>query len=319
MSDDDFEVEVDYPDIDSDEYKEIEKAVRKAIRLLLKEGHPYEPSKLLRRQEVIYALQGARIPDSLMDIMVLPHMDCRGWIWEEYAAKKLWTLDEAASLSVGMDPFIFQFEPGQYYNGWREDRERALIRTREAILLRELPAIPDGDSYHVTPYAFSCWAMEAGLLTSDLTKPMRDLAQEERYIQHLPTLDEMRERFITYARQRLFAHGLSQAELRRRELYGFAIYAKLDNPKLTREQIGKLAFECISEDCQNIPGFAHNTIRNDLLKLDQRLDHPTKPNTDFLNGIVSDTELMSTDPTHRWWNQWRPVIAEELPWLVLPE
>lgn len=314
-----YDNDIDYPDISSDEYKAIEKAVRQAIRLLLKEGHPYEPSKLLRRQEVVYALKGAHIPKELLDLMVLPLMDCREWIWEEYAEKKLWTLEEAAALSVGMDPFIFQLEPGQYYNGWRVEREQALSRTREAILLRELPAVSEGEVSYMTPYAFCRWALEAGLLNSDLAKPLRGLAQDPQYIQHLPTFDEMRERFTTYAQQRLFADGLSQAEQRRRALYGFAVFAKLDNPKLTREQIAKLAFESISEDCQKVQGFTYNTIRNDLMKLDQKADPSSTQNQPFLNLVPSDREIESTDPTHRWWSRWRPVIAQELPWLMLPE
>lgn len=314
-----YDNDIDYPDISSDEYKAIEKSVRQAIRLLLKEGHPYEPSKLLRHQEVVYALKEAHIPKELLDLMVLPLMDCREWIWEEYAEKKLWTLEEAASLSVGMDPFIFQLEPGQYYNGWRVEREQALSRTREAILLRELPAVSEGEVSYMTPYAFCRWALEAGLLNSDLAKPLRGLAQDPQYIQHLPTLGEMRERFTTYAQQRLFADGLSQAEQRRRALYGFAVFAKLDNPKLTREQIAKLAFESISEDCYKVKGFAYNTIRNDLMKLDQKADPSSTQNQPFLNLVPSDREIESTDPTHRWWSRWRSVIAKELPWLMLPE
>lgn len=318
MSDND---DFDYPDIESDEYLQIETAVRKAIRLLLKEGHPYEPTKLIARQEVIFALNGTSIPNELLRIIVSPLMDIRGWIWEEYAEKQLWTLGEAASLSVGMDPVMYQFEPGQFYNGWRENRDQAFNRTREAILLGKLPAIPEGGSYHISPYAFCSWALEAGLLSSNLTTPLRDLAQEEQFIEHQPTVEVMLERFVTYAQQRLFAEGLSHPALRKRALYSFAIYAKIDNPKESRQDLARLVFNSLSKDCQELKGdgFALDAIRNDLYKLDKQLDPSAKQRKEFFNLVPSDKEIMSTDPTHRWWSQWRPVIKQQLPWIELPE
>lgn len=308
-----------YPPFGSDEYKNIERRVRKAIRLLLKEGLSFEPSKLLQRQEVMYALQGARFPDAVLRTMIVPWMDVRDFIWEEYLEKRLWSVDEAASLSVGMDPFMFQFEPGQYYNDWREERERAFIRTREAILLNEFPAMPEGETYHVVPREFCHWANGAGLLESPLAKPLKKLAFEDVRSGRPPTLDEVRQRFITYANQRLLTDDLSQAESRRRVLYEFAVFLKIDNPKLRREEIARNAFGVLSEDCKKLKGLTFGTIRNDLFKLDQNLDSPSGQNVEFLNSVVSDVELTSSDPTHRWWNQWRREIAKELPWLVLPE
>ncbi|MDV3502524.1 hypothetical protein [Marinobacter sp. M-5] len=319
MSDYDFETSKEFPNVDSAEYRNTERRVRKAVRLLLKEGHPFEPSMLLQRQEVIYALQGVLFPDPILRTMIVPWMDCRDFIWEEYAEKRLWTVDEAASLSVGMDPFMFQFEPGQYNNDWREERERGFIKTREAILLKELTAVPEGNSYYVEPYEFCYWADGAGLLKSALAGPLRELALEDRRSGRVPTLEEAEERFVTYAQQRLLTDDLSQAESRRRALYEYAIFIKIDNPKFKREDIARRVFQTLSEDCQKIRGLTFNTIRNDLYMLDQRLISPSGQNLEFLNSVLSDTELMSTDPTHPWWNQWRPVIEKELPWLVLPE
>lgn len=310
--------DMNYPDIDSEVYKATETKVRKAIRLLLKEGHKFEPSKLLRRQEITYAQKDCQIPDDLLNIIVFPLMDIRDWVWDEYADKRIWTLDEAACLAVGMDPFCYSLEPGQYYNGWREEREDKYQKTLDAIRLNELHAVREDDTYLIPAKDFCIWAASNNLLTSELAKPLKGLALAESVVEVL-TPGETGERWQRYAQQRLYAEGRSHAEVRRGELYGYAIALKVDNPKLTREQIARQAFNVIGEDCQKVKGFKFDTIRKDLLALDKALEHPEFASLEFFNSIPTDQEIMSTNPTHRWWPRWRSVIARKLPYLVLPE
>ena len=310
---------IPYPDIESEDFKTLEKGVRQAVRLLLKEGHPFEPIALMKRQEVAYALGTAQIPLDLIRLMMTPNGDTRDWIWDEYAERKLWSLNEAASLSVGLDPFMYNFEPGQFYPGWRERREHSELRAQDAILLEELKAKKTDGVFYIQPIDFCKWALEEGLLTSHLTEPMKALALS-KIESYVPTLESMREQFINYAQQRLFAEGLTTSELRRRALYGFAIFVKYDNPKLKIPDISKLAFNSLSKDCQEIKndGFALDAIRSDLYKFDRLLNSTDKASDNFLNIAPSDIEILSTDPTHRWWNRWKPVIAQELPYITLP-
>ncbi|MEQ3443891.1 hypothetical protein ABMY47_19960 [Pseudoalteromonas sp. BZP1] len=312
-------LDTNYPDIDSDIYKQAETRVRKAIRLLLKEGHPFEPSKLLRRQEVQYAQRDCQIPQDLLDMIVFPLMDIRDWIWDEYAERKLWTVPEAACLGVGMDPLCYHLEPGQYYNGWREERETLLDAIKDAVLLEELVIIEKDGEQYIRPQDFCKWAYSQGLLTHDLAGPLRALAAKPATKDYIPDLDEMKARYVSNAQQRLFAEGLSHAERRRRDLFGLAIYAKYDDPTLTREAIAKLACELLNEDCLKLPGFGFSTVRNDLYRLDEELQHPDHATLRFFNSVPSEQEIMSTNPTHRWWPRWRSVIARKLPYLVLPE
>ena len=312
-------LDTNYPDIHSDIYKQAETRVQKAIRLLLKEGHPFEPSKLLRRQEVQYAQRDCQIPDDLLQIIVFPLMDIRDWIWEEYAERKLWTVPEAACLGVGMDPLCYHLEPGQYYNGWREEREILLDVIKDAVLLEELVIIEKDGEQYIRPQDFCKWAYSQGLLTHDLAGPLRALAAQPATKDYIPNLDEMKARYASNAQQRLFAEGISHAERRRRDLYGLAVYAKYDDPTLTREDIARLACEQLSEDCLKLPGFKFSNVRNDLYRLDEELEHPDYATLRFFNSVPSEQEIMSTNPTHRWWPRWRSVIARKLPFLVLPE
>jgi hypothetical protein len=306
------------PDLDPEEFKEMDIRVRKKVRLLLKEGHRYEPTKLMRRQEVTHALQGIKIPDSFLREMVLPWATCRGFIWEEYAGKRLWSLDEAASLSVGMDPLMFEQEPGQYYPGWREEREEILIKTREAILLGELPAISEGDKYHVMPLSFCSWADGKELLTSNLAKPLKDLVEDQVYIDHPSTLEVVEAEFIALSQQLLLLSGLSETQRRLHALFAFAFYIKLEDPKQTREKIAKRIFNSLSKDCQNLKGFTISTIRKNLHDIDQDLNHSTRENCKFFNTTICDQELGSTDPTHPWWNPWRQAFSKKYPLSALP-
>jgi hypothetical protein len=307
---------ITYPDIDSDVYKLTEERVRRAIRLLLKEGHAFDQTKLLRRQEISYAMRDCSIPADLLSIIVFPYMDIRDWIWDEYAQKRLWTLEEAAALSVGIDPFCYSLEPGQYYPGWRMERDRAYDRTLEAIRLRELESIKEGDTYLIRSEAFCFWANNANLLTSELAQPLRGLAHDLVPKHALFAPEIAQEQWHRYAKQREFAEALSHAEVRKRELYTFAITLKFHNPALTREAIAKQIFASMDEGCQELKGFRFNTIRKDLSELDQILEHPTK---EFLRSILSVQEARSTDSTHLWWSLWRPIIASKLPWLKLPD
>lgn len=310
--------DIHYPDIDSDVYKLTETRVRKAIRLLLKEGHKFEPSKLLRRQEVMYAQKDCQIPDDLLNIIVFPLMDIRGWIWDEYANKRMWTLDEAACLSVGMDPFCYQLEPGQYYPGWRQEREHIFESTLDAIRSNELQAVREDGTYLIPAKDFCIWAEANDLLTSELAKPLKGLALANMTVEVL-TPGETEERWQRYAQQRLYAEALSHAEVRNRMLFSYAIALKFDNPKLKREDIAKRAVNVINEDCQKLKGFKLSTIRKYLQELDDGLLHPEYSRLRFFNSVPTDKEIMSTNPTHRWWSLWRGVIARKLPYLVLPE
>lgn len=308
-----------YPDIDSEIYKLTENRVRKAIRLLLKEGHLFEPSTLLRRQEVTYAQRDCKISRELLEMIVFPFMDIREWIWDEYSSRKLWTIPEAACLGVGMDPLCYHLEPGQYYNGWREERETLLNILKDAILLDELVIIEKDGEQYVRPKEFCKWAYSQSLLTHDLSGPLRALAVQPDILNYIPDLDEMKARYVSNAQQRLFAEGLSHAERRRRDLFGLAIYAKFEDPTLTREAIAKLACELLNEDCLKLPGFGFSTVRNDLYRLDEELNHPDHATLRFFNSIPAPKEIMSTNPAHRWWSRWRSVIARQLPYLVIPE
>jgi hypothetical protein len=310
--------DINYPDTDSAVYKATETKVRKAIRLLLQEGHPFEPSKLLRRQEVLYAQKDCRIPDDLLGIIVFPLMDIRDWIWDEYAERKLWTAPEAACLGVGMDPFCYHLEPGQYYNGWRHERQALLSAIQDAILLKEIVVIEKDGEQYIRPRDFCQWAQARGLLSHDLAGPLRAMAAQPDSQDYIPNVDEMKARYASYAQQRLFADGLSHAERRKQELYGLAVYAKYDDPTLPREAIAKLACELLSEDCLKLPGFGFSTVRNDLYKLDEKLIHPDNESLRFLNSVLTPQEIESTNATHRWWSRWRDVIAAELPYLTLP-
>ncbi len=308
-----------YPDTDSDAYKQAEKQVRQAIRLLLKEGHPFNEGKLLRRQEVAYAMRDCTIPPDLLEVIVFPYMDIRDWIWDEYAQKRLWTLDEAAALSVGIDPFCYSLEPGQYYPGWRMERDRAYDRTLEAIRLRELESIREGDTYLIRPESFCVWANEANILTSELAQPLRGLADAVVTEHTVLSPEVVQEQWQRYVKQREFAEALSHAEVRKRALYRFAIALKLSNSALTREAIAKHIFASMDESCQQLKGFKYNTIRKDLSDLDAMLEHPQHVNQEFLNSVLSSQEIENTDSTHRWWGLWRQVIARKLPWITLPE
>lgn len=304
--------------IEPGEYKLAGIRVRKAVRLLLKEGQRYEPTKFMQRQEVTHALQGARIPENLLREMILPWATCRGFIWEEYAGKQLWSLDEAASLSVGMDPLMYEQEAGQYYPGWREEREQILTKSREAILLGELSAISEGDTYHLRPLQFCSWATEKGLLSSNLAKPLRDLVEDQAYIAHASTVEVAEAEFNALSQQLLLLSGLSETQRRLHTLFAFAFYIKLEDPKLTREKIAKRISDSLSEDCKKLKGFTISTIRKNLHQIDQQLDHASKEDFKFFITIHSDQELMSTDPTHPWWNPWRPAISRKFPLFDFP-
>jgi hypothetical protein len=308
-----------YPDIDSDIYKRSETRVYKAIRLLLKEGHSFEPSKLLRRQEVMYAQRDCQIPDDLLRIIVHPLMDIRDWIWEEYAERKLWTVPEAACLGVGMDPLCYHLEPGQYYNGWREKRASLLYAIKDGVLLKQLVVIEKDREQYIRPQDFCRWAYAFGFLTHELAGPLRAFAAQSATQKYIPDLKEMKARYASAAQQFLFAGALTNAELRRRDLFGLAIYVKYDDPTLTREAIAKIACELLNEDCLKLPGFCFSTVRSDLYRLDEELIHPNHATLRFLNSIPAPQEIVSTNATHRWWPRWRNVIAKQLPYLLLPQ
>ena len=313
-------------DDDSHEFNRVNKAVRKAVRLLLKEGHRFDVEKFKRSPEVIYALDGAKLDDFELELLIIPLMDIRDWIWEEYAEKRLWTINESASLSVGIDPFIFDCESTQYNPGWRERRQLQYNKTQEAIILGELDATKKEETYYIKPTDFCVWALEADLLASNLTEPLRELAKQS-IEQKAPeetklTSKLLLERFVAYAEQRHYAEQISHSEERQRNLIAFAIYAKFDNPRsLKVRDIAKLAFNALSPKCQKLKGFNMSNLPKNLYDFDKKLASAAgrKEGEGFLSMIPSEQELMSTDPTHRWWNRWRPVIAKELPWLKLPE
>jgi hypothetical protein len=127
---------------------------------------------------------------------------------------KQWTVPEAACLGVGMDPLCYHLEPGQYYNGWREERETVLDAIKDAVLLEELVIIEKDGEQYIRPQGFCQWAHECGLLTHDLAGPLRAMPMKPTAKDYIPDLDEMKARYTHYAQQRLFAEGLSHAERR---------------------------------------------------------------------------------------------------------
>ena len=152
-----------YHDTDSSEYKATEKSIRQAIRLLLVQGHAFEPVKLLSSTEVQIACNGVYIPTELLNSIVIPNIDCRDWVWEMYANKQYWSVDEAASLAAAFDPFMFNRISPTFIPVWREKREAIHAQVSRAIKHGELSATSENKIDYVTPHDFCYFALEAGL------------------------------------------------------------------------------------------------------------------------------------------------------------
>jgi len=300
-----------YPNISSTEHKNIEDTVRKNVRDRLKNGEPFDLDKLVNNEDVIPAAAIDFFPEELLKIMVLPHLDVRGFVWQEYLLRELWTIGEASCLSVGIDPLIYSIESSQYYPEWRQRREVALLKTESAIHNQDLRLISENGILCVKPQEFCLWAKNINLLTSELVKPILNLATNST-INFALTPEYHLEHFSNLAKQQYHLQLSSRAAQRRQVLHAFAVLAKYKDPALTRENIIKIAFNILEDNCKNLTGYKKATIKSDIFNLDKDLDN-------FLYITPSPQEIMNTDPTHHWWSRWRPVIAEKLPWLVLPE
>ena len=164
-----------YPDTDSAEYKATEKSIRQTIRLLLAQGHAFEPVKLLSSTEVQVACNGVYIPKELLNSIVMPNIDCRDWVWEMYVNKQHWSVDEAVSLAAGFDPLMFTFFTSTFLPLWCQIHKDIHEKVLVAIESNQLPMIcKDGVDY-VEPYAFCHFALGAELVdewTTDFFESM---------------------------------------------------------------------------------------------------------------------------------------------------
>lgn len=152
-----------YPDLPSTEFDAIHDFAARVIRQARHE------SPLLTRDEV---LAHPRV-EAMMDYVeqrVLgafdhPSTHFGEHLQDEYRHKATWSLDEAASLCVGMDPFYHTIDYHYYNPRWRNRRERVKAKLTKAMFAKQLPFAVQGTHLIVTPGDFCYWALVNDLVS----------------------------------------------------------------------------------------------------------------------------------------------------------
>lgn len=327
----------------TDNHSEIKKAVHKAARMVIRDGKgkKYTRDEMTGRQEVIAAAHNAipYLSNTQLGEMIWPPFHLVADVWHGYSTVAIWTLSEACSLAAGMDPVMFDMEPGQNPNEDRERRERIYKKAQAALVHGELTTkqLAGDQNCYVVPREFCVWAVRTGELTSTHAS---HLVEKGKMLGAHDYLEEYKQ-----CAYRILTPGQTAASPKHKKaaLAGFAILTKLSNLALDHRYINKLVKQSVNQEIISASGFAEETIRSDINDIDKDLmdshaykeslkkeytDNKKKSIHDksinirkdgFLKIIHSQKEIDDPIAQEQWWAFWHPVILSVYPELELPD
>lgn len=152
------------PDMPSTELDALNQLIRRTARYARRQVDDLQPDEIMALPEV-QALM-AFITDRVKDAFHAPSIFLTQPVWAEYANEDTWSLDEAASLAAGVDPFYYTIL--QVY-------PQSSIKCRSTIceqLDKEEALSTDGA---VIPSEFCKWALEADLVETSVVNFFKDI------------------------------------------------------------------------------------------------------------------------------------------------
>ncbi len=144
-------------ELGSDEFNALYNIVHRALRIARHQDPFFESDELLNQPAI----------KTLLEVVIqqaktgfdFPPTFFHQRIADGYLTKEFWSLDEAASLTVGMDPFYYTLNENFFNTSWRNRRTCAKAWSVKAIRERHLPVFVEGTHYKVHAKTFCTWAL----------------------------------------------------------------------------------------------------------------------------------------------------------------
>lgn len=144
-------------ELGSDEFNALYNIVHRALRIARHQDPFFESDELLNQPAITTLLEV--VIQQAKTGFDFPPTFFHQRIADGYLTKEFWSLDEAVSLTVGMDPFYFTLNENFFNTSWRNRRTCAKAWSVKAIRKRHLPVLVEGTHYKVHAKTFCTWAL----------------------------------------------------------------------------------------------------------------------------------------------------------------
>lgn len=145
------------PQLPSTEFSALHALISRTLRIARHHDPMFKQDELMSQPAVQVLIEF--ITQQVQCVFDIPPLYFGQRLQYEYIHKKYWSLDEAVSLVVGMDPFYFTLNPDYYNHQWKNRRTQVKACVIRAIRQCVLPVTNEGSHYNIEPSIFCCWAL----------------------------------------------------------------------------------------------------------------------------------------------------------------